>query len=114
MSSQTERLWAFGLGCRFATVGAAQHGCVQAETIDVGAQRVLEVRLPGHCTLQRQRLAASARAECDAVSARLGLQRLERAGFVRIAVVVGHVGRTRRTLCCRNALQSGATKKHRQ
>ena len=44
--------------------------------------------------LYRQHLLASTRTEGDAVSARCGLQRPERAGLVRIAVVVGHVGRT--------------------
>ena len=44
--------------------------------------------------LQRQHLLPSAWAEGDAVSTRGGLQRPERAGLVRITVVVGHVGRT--------------------
>ena len=44
--------------------------------------------------LQRQHLLAGARAEGDAVSTGRRLQRPERAGFVRIAVVVGHVSRT--------------------
>ena len=38
----------------------AAHSGVQAATIDVGAQRLLEVRLPGHGALQRQHLLAGA------------------------------------------------------
>jgi anaerobic selenocysteine-containing dehydrogenase len=40
---------------------------VQAEALDVGAKRLLEVRVPGHRTLQRQHLLAGAWAEGDAV-----------------------------------------------
>ena len=36
---------------RLAVVSAAAHGGVQAEAVDVGAQRLLEVRLPGHGAL---------------------------------------------------------------
>jgi len=79
---------------RLAVVGRAALGCVQTESIDVGAQRLLELRLPGHGTLHRQHLLAGARAESDAVSTRRHLQRPERAGLVRIAVVVGDVSRT--------------------
>jgi hypothetical protein len=43
--------------------------------------------------LYRQHFLASTRTEGDAVCARCGLQRPERAGLVRITVVVGHVGR---------------------
>ena len=75
--------------------GRAAHRCVQAEPVDDGTQRLLAVHMPGHCTLQRQHLLASARAEGDAVSTGRSLQRSEYAGLVRIAVVVGHVGRAR-------------------
>ena len=44
--------------------------------------------------LDRQHLLPSTRTESDAVSACRGLQRPERAGLVRITVVVGDVGRT--------------------
>jgi hypothetical protein len=75
-----------------AVVGATAHGCVQAEPADVGAQRLLEVCVSGHGTLQRQHLLPGAWPEGDAVSARRSLQRPEHAGLVRIAVVVGQVG----------------------
>jgi hypothetical protein len=78
-----------------AVVGAAAHGSVQAETADVGAQRLLEVRFPGQGALHSQHLLAGARAEGDAISTGRSLQRPERTGLVRIAVVVGYVGRTR-------------------
>jgi hypothetical protein len=71
---------------------------VQAEAVDVGAQRLLEVLLPGYDALQRQHLLSGARAEGDAISAGCRLQWPEHAGFVRIAVVVGHVSRTLRIL----------------
>ena len=63
-------------------------------SIDIGAQGLLELRLPGHGALHRQHLLPGARAEGDAASTRRRLQRPERAGLVRIAAVVGHVGRT--------------------
>jgi hypothetical protein len=34
-----------------AVVGAAAHSGMQAETVDVGAQVLLEVRIPGHHAL---------------------------------------------------------------
>jgi len=45
---------------RLAVVGTAAHGGMQAEALDVGAQSLLEVRVPGHGTLQRQHLLAGA------------------------------------------------------
>lgn len=36
---------------RPAVIGAAAHGCVQTEPVDVGTQGLLEVRIPGHDTL---------------------------------------------------------------
>jgi len=77
---------------RLAIIGAAAHGGMQAEALDVGAQRLLEVGVPGHVTLQRQHLLAGAWAKGDAVRTGGGLQRPERAGLVRIGVVVGHIG----------------------
>jgi hypothetical protein len=65
---------------------------VQTESGDVGAQRLLEVRVPGHRALQRQHLLPGAWAEGDAVSAGGGLQRPEHPRLVRIGVGVGHVG----------------------
>lgn len=65
---------------------------MQAETLHVSAQRLVEAHLPGHCALHRQHLLAGARAEGDAVSACSRLQRAERAGLVRITVVVSHAG----------------------
>jgi len=53
---------------RLAVVGAAAHGRVQAEPIDVGAQRLLDVCVPRHCGAHRQHLLAGAWAEGDAVS----------------------------------------------
>jgi hypothetical protein len=44
--------------------------------------------------LHRQHLLAGTRAEGDAVSTGRSLQRPEHAGLVRIAIAVGHVGRT--------------------
>ena len=44
--------------------------------------------------LQRQHLLAGAWSEGDPIGARCGLQWPQHAGLVRIAVVVGHVGRT--------------------
>ena len=44
--------------------------------------------------LYRQHLLAGPRTEGDAIGTRRALQRPERAGLVRIAVVVGHVSRT--------------------
>ena len=77
---------------RLAIIGSAAHGCVQAESVDVGAQPLLEVCVPRHCALHRQHLLAGAWAEGDAVSARGGLQRPEHAGLVRIGVAVSHIG----------------------
>ena len=79
---------------RLAVVGAAAHGSVQAETVDIDAQRLLEVLLSGHNALRGQHLLPGARAEGDAVGTRRSLQRPERAGLVRITVVVGEVRRT--------------------
>ena len=67
---------------------------MQAEAVDVGAQVLLEVRIPGHPALHRQHLSAGPRTEGDAVSTGRRLQRPERAGFVGIAVVVRHVSRS--------------------
>ena len=64
---------------RLAVLCTAAHSGVQAETVNVGAQRLLEVCLPGHGALHRQHLLAGARAEGDAISTRRGLQRPERA-----------------------------------
>ena len=52
---------------RLAVFGAAARGGVQAESVDVGAQRLLEVRVPGHRALQRQHLLAGAWAKGDAI-----------------------------------------------
>ena len=65
---------------------------MQAESVDVGAQPLPEVRVPGHRALNRQHLLADAQAEGDAIGTRGCLQGPEYAGLVRIAVVVGHVG----------------------
>ena len=62
---------------RLAVIGAAVHGSVQAEAVDVGAKVLLEVRLPGHGALYRQHLLASTRTEGDTVRAGRGLQRPE-------------------------------------
>jgi len=63
---------------RLAILCTAAHSGVQAETVDVGAQRLLEVRIPGHRALQRQHPLPGAWAEGDAVTTRGGLQRLQR------------------------------------
>jgi len=78
---------------RQAVVGAAAHGGVEAEALDVGAQSLLEVRVPGLGTLHRQHLLPGAWAEGDAVSTGGWLQRPEYAGLVRIDVGVSHIGR---------------------
>ena len=75
---------------RLAVFGAAAHGGVKAEAVDVGAQRLLEVCVPRHRTLQRQHLLAGAWAEGDALRKGGGLQRPERAGLVRVAVAIGN------------------------
>ena len=79
---------------RFAVVGRATHSRAQAEAVAVGALALLEVRLPGHCTLQRQHLLPGSWAEGDAAGTGRSLQRPKRTGFIRVAVVVGQVGRT--------------------
>jgi hypothetical protein len=76
------------------TRAAQRTAACYAVSIDVGAQGLLELRLPGHGTLHRQHLLPGAQTESDAVGTRCGLQRPERAGLVRIAVAVGHVSRT--------------------
>jgi len=53
---------------------------------------MLEVGVPGHRALHRQHLLAGAWAEGDTVGTRGCLQRPERAGLVRIAVAVSHIG----------------------
>ncbi len=52
---------------RLPVVGAAAHGCVQAEPVDISAQRLLEFLLSGHGALHWQHLQASARAEGNAI-----------------------------------------------
>ena len=74
---------------RLALVGAAAHGGVQAETLNVGAHILLGVRIPGHEALQCQHLLSGSRAEGDAIIAGYRLQRPEHAGLVRITVGVG-------------------------
>ena len=44
---------------RLAVVGATAHSCVQAEAVDVGAQRLLEVRVPGHALQAAPALASA-------------------------------------------------------
>ena len=72
---------------RLAVVGAAAHRGVQAETVDVGKQRLLEVRIPGHAlqALHRQHLFSPSWPQGDATSTRRGLQRPEHAGFIGVA-----------------------------
>ncbi len=43
------------MGSNVPRGNATAHGRVQAEPIDVGAQRLLEVCVPGHRTLKRQK-----------------------------------------------------------
>ena len=76
---------------RIAVVGITAHSGVQAESVDVSAHVLLEPCLPRHDALHRQHLLAGARAKGDTVSTGCCLQRSERAGFVRIAAVVGQV-----------------------
>ena len=78
---------------RLAVIGGAAHSGMQVETVEIGAQRLLEVLLHGHGALQRQNLLAGARTEGDAASARRRLQRPEDVGLISTAVVVGHAGR---------------------
>lgn len=79
---------------RLAVVGAAAHSGMQAEPVSVGAHALLEVRSPGHHALHRQHLLPSARTGGDAVGSGRRMQRPERARFVRVTAVVGHVTRT--------------------
>ena len=90
MRDQRRRRWS--LADKSALVRRTYEGGVQAEAVDVGAQRLLELRLPWHRALHRQHLLAGARTEGDAVRTRGGLKRPEYTGLVRIAVAVGHVG----------------------
>ena len=55
---------------RLPVIGGAAHSPMQAETVDIDAQRLLEVLLPGHGALQRQHLLAGERTEGDATSTR--------------------------------------------
>jgi hypothetical protein len=43
---------------RLPVIGGATHGSVQAEPVDVGAQVLIEVGIPGHGALHRQNLLA--------------------------------------------------------
>jgi len=52
-----------------AVFGAAAHGHMQAETLHVSAQRLVEVCLPGQCALQREHLLPGPRAKGITVSA---------------------------------------------
>ena len=52
---------------RLAVEGAAAHGSVQAEAADVGAQRLLEVLVPGIDARHRQQTLAGPRTEGDAL-----------------------------------------------
>ena len=60
---------------RLAVIGTAAHSSMQAETVHVGTQRLLEVGVSRHHVLQGQHLLTSTRAKGDPVSARGGLQR---------------------------------------
>jgi succinate dehydrogenase/fumarate reductase flavoprotein subunit len=50
---------------RLAIPSAAAHRGVQAETLHADAQRLVELRLPGHRALQRQQLLAGTRTDGD-------------------------------------------------
>ncbi|MDO9093884.1 MAG: hypothetical protein Q7U99_14755 [Rubrivivax sp.] len=76
-----------------AYLGAASVGAGARWLATAFAIERPEVILPGHGALHRQHLLTGKWAEGNAVSARRGLQRPEHASLVRIAVVVGHVGR---------------------
>ena len=65
---------------RLAVIRPAAHCGVQAETLHVGAQRLIEVRIPGHDALHRQHLLPGSWAKSDAIGTRRGLQEPERAG----------------------------------
>ena len=67
---------------RLPVVGPASNGSMQAETVDVSAQRLREVFLPWHGTLYRQHLLAGARTERDAVGTGGSLKRPEHAGLI--------------------------------
>ena len=54
---------------RLPVIGNAAHGCAQVETVDVCAQRLLEIRLPALGALHRQHPLAGVQAEGDAVNA---------------------------------------------
>jgi hypothetical protein len=75
-------------------VGSAAHGRVQAEALMVGTQLLGARSVSRHRTLHREHLLPGAWAEGNAVSARRGLQRPERAGLIRIGVGVGQIARS--------------------
>lgn len=60
---------------RLPVVSVAAHGRVQAEPVDVGAQRLLEVSVPGHRALQRQHLLPGARSEARVIDSLCGVVR---------------------------------------
>jgi hypothetical protein len=68
------------------------HRRVHAETLHIGAQRLVEVRMPGHRALHRQHPLAGPRAESDTAHAGGCLRWPERAGCLRVAVVVSDAG----------------------
>jgi len=78
---------------RLAVISVTSDCGVQAESVDVGAQVLPEAHLPGLCALQRQHLLAGARTEGAAADTSGHLQPPERAGFVRVGVVVCQAGR---------------------
>ena len=76
---------------RFALVGPAAYRGVQAETLPVGPQVLQELCLPRHCALHPQHLLPGAWSKRDAASTGRSLQWPERAGVVRVGVVVGPI-----------------------
>ena len=69
----------------------AAHGSMQAESFQIGAQLLLELRRHWHGTLQGQHLLAGTRDVRDSLSTGACLQTLKRARLIRIALVTGQV-----------------------
>ena len=69
-----KKRWVAGtLTQRLQVIRAAAQGRVKAEAVAVGAQLLLEVRIPGHDALHRQHLPTDTRTEGNTLGKRLGI-----------------------------------------
>ena len=78
-----------------AVVGLHPHRRVQAEPVDVGAQRLARPVLARHRAPERQHLLPGAGAEGDAIGDGRGLQRPQRARLVTVGIGLGQVSLAR-------------------